>query len=44
MLYARSSLDKAREVLAAAIKDRPRIRLTVRRRTHVLEQWPVSTS
>jgi hypothetical protein len=32
MLYAGSKLDKAREVFAAAIKHRPRIRLTVRQR------------
>ena len=40
MLYAGSSLDKAREVFAAAIYHRPRIRLTIRQRTQVLEQWP----
>jgi len=40
MLYAGSNLDKAREVLVAAIKHRPRIRLTIRQRSLVLEQWP----
>jgi len=40
MLYAGSSLDKAREVFAAAIYHRPRIRLTIRQQTRVLEQWP----
>jgi hypothetical protein len=40
MLYAGSSLDKAREIFAAAIHHRPRIRLTIRQRTHVLEEWP----
>jgi hypothetical protein len=40
LLYAGSSLDKTREVFAAAIYHRPRIRLTIRQRTHVLEQWP----
>jgi hypothetical protein len=40
MLYAGSNLDKAREIFAAAIKHRPRIRLTIRQRTRVLEQWP----
>jgi hypothetical protein len=40
MLYAGSSLDKAREVFAAAISYGPRIRLTIRQRTLVLEQWP----
>ena len=40
MLYAGSNLDKAREVYAAAIYHRPRIRLTIRQRSHVLEEWP----
>jgi hypothetical protein len=40
MLYARSNLDKAREVFASAIYHRPRIRLTIRQRTRVLEEWP----
>jgi hypothetical protein len=29
----------AQTVFAAAIKHRPRIRLTIRQRTHVLKQW-----
>jgi hypothetical protein len=40
MLYAGNSLDKAREVFAAAIYRRPRIRLTIRQQTQMLEQWP----
>jgi hypothetical protein len=32
MLYAGSNLDNAREVFTAAIKHRPRIRLTIRQR------------
>jgi hypothetical protein len=40
MLYAGSNLDKAREVFASAIYHRPRIRLTIRQRTQVLEEWP----
>jgi hypothetical protein len=40
MLYAGSNLDKAREVFAAAIKHRPRIKLTIRQRTRVLDEWP----
>ena len=40
MLYAGSNLEKARDVFAAAIRHRPRIRLTIRQRTGVLEQWP----
>ena len=39
MLYASSNLEKAHDT---AIKHRPRIRLTIRQRTRVLEQWPVS--
>jgi hypothetical protein len=40
MLYAGSNLEKARDVFAKAAKHRPRIRLTIRQRTRVLEQWP----
>jgi hypothetical protein len=40
MIHAGSSLDKAREVFAEAIYHRPRIRLTIRQRSLVLEQWP----
>jgi hypothetical protein len=40
MLYAGNYLNKAREVYAAAIYHRPRIRLTIRQRTRVLEEWP----
>jgi hypothetical protein len=40
MLYAGSNLDKAREVFASAIYHRPRIRLTIRQRSNVLEEWP----
>jgi hypothetical protein len=40
MLYAGSSLSRAQSVFDAAIKHRPRIRLTIRQRTRVLQQWP----
>jgi hypothetical protein len=40
MLYAGSNLDKVREVFASAIYHRPRIRLTIRQRSRVLEEWP----
>lgn len=39
MLYA-GNLDKARDVFAKAVQHRPRIRLTIRQRTRVLDQWP----
>jgi hypothetical protein len=42
MLYAGSNLDKAKDIFAEAINHRPRIRLTIRQRTRVLEQWPKS--
>ena len=40
LLYVDNNLKKARELFAAAIKHRPRIRLTIRQRTRVLKQWP----
>jgi hypothetical protein len=40
MLYAGNNLDKAREIFTTAIKHRPRIRLTIRQRARVLQQWP----
>jgi hypothetical protein len=43
MLYAGSDLAKARAIFAAAIKHRPRIRLTISRRTEIIEQWPVGS-
>jgi hypothetical protein len=42
MLYAGNDLDKARELFASAVKHRPRIRLTIRQRTRVLQQWPTA--
>jgi hypothetical protein len=40
LLYAGNSLSRARAVFERAIKHRPRIRLTLRQRTRVLDQWP----
>jgi hypothetical protein len=40
LLYTGNNLDKARKLFADAIKHRPRIRLTIRQRARVLEQWP----
>jgi hypothetical protein len=39
LLYA-GNLTKARDIFAKAVKHRPRIRLTIRQRTRVLDQWP----
>ena len=43
MLYAGNSLLRAESVFEAAIKHRPRIRLTIRQRARVLQQWPRCT-
>jgi hypothetical protein len=40
MLYAGSNFDRAKQIFAAAVKHRPRIRLTIRRRTRVLQHHP----
>jgi hypothetical protein len=40
LLYAGNSLDRARSIFEQAIKHRPRIRLTIRQQTRVLQQWP----
>ncbi len=40
LLFAGSSLDKAREVFAAYARKRPRAQLTIRQRTRVVAQWP----
>jgi len=39
LLFAGTNLDKARRIFERTTKHRPRIRLTIRQRTHVLEQW-----
>jgi hypothetical protein len=38
--YAGNNLEMAQKIFAEGIKHRPRIRLTIRQRTLVLEQWP----
>jgi hypothetical protein len=40
LLYAGNSLGRARSVFERALKHRPRIRLTLRQRTRLLDQWP----
>jgi thiamine monophosphate kinase len=40
LLYAGNSLGRARAVFESATKHRPRIKLTIRQQTRVLEQWP----
>ena len=40
MLYAGNNLDKARRVFDRAATHRPRIRLTIRLRMRVLDEWP----
>jgi hypothetical protein len=40
MLYAGNNLDKARRIVERTVKHRPRIRLTIRQRMRVLQEWP----
>jgi hypothetical protein len=40
MLYAGNNLDKARRIFERTSKHRPRIRLTIRQRMRVLDEWP----
>ena len=40
LLFAGNSLDKARRIFDRMTTRRPRIRLTIRQRTRVLEEWP----
>jgi hypothetical protein len=40
LLYAGNNVSKAREIFANAIKHQPRIRITIRQRTRVLQRWP----
>jgi hypothetical protein len=40
LLYAGNNLDKARGIFERTIKHRPRVRLTVRQRMRVLDEWP----
>jgi hypothetical protein len=40
MLYAGNNLGKARRIFERTTKQRPRVRLTIRQRTRVLEESP----
>jgi hypothetical protein len=40
LLFAGTSLDKARRIFERTTKHRPRIRLTIRQRMRVLDEWP----
>jgi hypothetical protein len=40
MLYTGNNLDKARRIFERTTKHRPRIRLTMRQRMRVLDEWP----
>ena len=41
LLYASNNLEKARDICARAIKHRPRIRLTIRQRSRVPQQYSI---
>jgi hypothetical protein len=40
LLYAGNNLRRAQEIFAKAVAHRPAIRLTIRQRTRVLQEWP----
>jgi hypothetical protein len=40
LLYAGNNFSRAQHIFANALRHRPRIRLTIRQRTRVLQQWP----
>jgi hypothetical protein len=40
LVFAGTSLYKARRIFDRMTKRRPRIKLTLRQRTRVLQQWP----
>ena len=39
-LYAGNNLDTARRIFERTTKHRPRVRLTIRQRMRVLDEWP----
>jgi hypothetical protein len=41
MMFAGSDLEKAKRIFARFIKKRPKSRLTIRQRGHVLIEWPL---
>ena len=40
LAYAGNNLRRAQEIFAKAVAHPPRIRLTIRQRTRVLQEWP----
>ena len=40
LVFAGASLDKAKRIFDRMTQHRPRIRLTIRQRSRVLERWP----
>ena len=40
LLYAGDSLDKALMIFSTTVRYWPRIRLTIRQRTRVIQEWP----
>jgi hypothetical protein len=40
LLYAGNNFARAKEIFAKVVAHRPRIRLTIRQRTRVLQRWP----
>jgi hypothetical protein len=44
LLYAGNNFGRAQEIFAKAVSHRPSIRLTIRQRTRVLQEWPAVTT
>ena len=40
LVFAGTSLDKAKRIFERMTQHRPRIRLTIRQRSRVLDRWP----
>ena len=40
LLYAGNNFGRAQEIFAKDVSHRPSIRLTIRQRTRVLQEWP----
>jgi hypothetical protein len=40
LLYAGSNIDRAHAIFATMVRHWPRIRLTIRQRARVIQEWP----
>jgi len=42
LIWAGNSIDKAREIFDDEVSRGPRLRMTIRQRTRVLQRWPAA--